>query len=183
MTEQMALFYAEEWRSVVGYEGFYEVSDQGRIRSVERVVQVTNHKEGQTQKRLRAKILNPTANNGGHLYVSLCKQGRQERWFVHHLVLTAFVGPCPPDKQGLHWTDVPSDNRLPNLRWGTYSENAYDKVRNGRHHFANRTHCKSGHEFTAENTYVYRGGRFCRECARGRNREYEQRQRRSQKAA
>lgn len=70
----------------------------------------------------------------GHLYVDLFRSvGKPERWFVHSLVILAFVGPCPDNlRECRHWNDVPSDNRVENLLWGTRSQNALDAVRNGK---------------------------------------------------
>lgn len=51
---------------------------------------------------------------------------------VHDLVLTAFVGPRPAGSLGLHWNDIPTDNRLENLRWGTKRDNSLDALRNGK---------------------------------------------------
>lgn len=86
---------------------------------------------------------------------------------VHRLVMEAFVGPCPEGLEVLHWDDNPANNHLSNLRYGTRSENVKDRVRNGIHHFASRTHCLRGHEFTLENTYNPPGHptkRMCRKC-------------------
>jgi len=65
-----------------------------------------------------------------------------------------------------HDDDDPTNNHLGNLRWGTYSSNALDAVRNGKHGMANKTHCKRGHEFTDGNTYQRPGAknRQCRTC-------------------
>ena len=90
-------------------------------------------------------------------------------------VLEAFVGPCPPGLEACHGNDVADDNRLENLRWDTRTENQLDRVRNGIHPGANKTHCKRGHEYTPENTMIQRKangntGRVCRECDRARRR-------------
>ena len=72
-------------------------------------------------------------NFKGHLYVDLFRVvGRSERFFVHCLVLTAFVGPCPKGMESRHLNDVPGDNRLENLKWGTRKENVQDALRNGK---------------------------------------------------
>lgn len=150
---------AEEWRSVVGYEGSYEVSDRGRVRSLDRLDYIGRRRSG--------AMLHPFSDDGGYLCLTLRKNGKPRKVTVHVLVLEAFVGPRPPEMLGCHWNDIPYDNRLENLRWDTRSANMRDAVRNGRHVLANRTHCPQGHEYTAENTYKYaRGSRACIECTR-----------------
>ena len=104
----------EIWKPVLGYEGQYEVSDKGRIKSYRR------HKEGQ--------ILRPGCMPQGHLSVAL---GRKNSQCVHKLVLNAFVGVAPDGYECLHANGNPADNRLENLRWGTRSENIRDAVRHG----------------------------------------------------
>lgn len=117
----------KEWRPVVGFEGGYEVSNLGRVRSLDRFLP----RIGNSPRIYRGKILNPQAKKAGHLWVQL---GRGNQFYVHHLVLEAFVGPCPAGQVGLHWDDEPSNNFLENLRWGTRSDNYADYVRNyGRH--------------------------------------------------
>lgn len=149
----------EQWRAVVGYEGIYEVSDLGRVRSVDRIDARGRRRRGRSRSLVRQK--------SGHLTVSLCKDGVHRQFLVHVLVLSAFVGPCPVGMEGCHWNDDGSDNRLENLRWDTRSANVADSVRNGTHHMARVTHCPEGHEYTPENTYRYpAGNRACRECRR-----------------
>jgi hypothetical protein len=101
----------EIWKSVFGYEGQYEVSNKGRIKSYRR------YKEGQ--------ILRPGRMPQGHLSVAL---GRKNSQCVHKLVLNAFVGAAPDGYECLHANGNPADNRLQNLRWGTRSENNVDAV-------------------------------------------------------
>lgn len=155
----------ETWKAIPGYEGFYEVSDQGRVRSLDRTVS-----DG---RRVKGQFLSPDRGRYGHLRVTLQKNGKIERILVHRLVLQAFVGPCPPEMQACHWNDIPYDNRLENLRWDTPSANSQDALRNGRNPYANKTHCPRGHEYTPENTFVPRPGqRNCRECGRIQGRAY-----------
>jgi hypothetical protein len=125
----------EEWRPVVGFEDGYEVSDLGRVRSIDRIKVYTrvDQYSGKTltvTRRHKGRILRPAPHTeSDHLMVVL---GRRKNRDVHRLVLEAFVGPCPPGQESLHDNDQSQDNRLSNLRWGTRSENLYDAVRNGK---------------------------------------------------
>lgn len=165
-----------EWRPIPGFEGRYEASDTGLIRSLDRVIETRNGsrwKPGEPGtpgiRRLKGRVLKPgNVGNNEHLHVVL--EGRVDR-FVHSLVLEAFIGPCPPGLMACHANDDPTDNRIENLSWGTRSKNSYDAVRNGRHWQVNKTHCKHGHLLSDQNLLPGQY-RKCRECARRRNREY-----------
>lgn len=162
----------ERWLSVPGWEDLYSVSDQGRVKSEHRVIVQSNG----IRRVVRERILQPAPDSHGHLHVVLYRGGRGTTVKVHLLVLASFVGPRPPGLDGLHWDDVPDNNALLNLRYGSPSENRHDQVRNGGHHQANKTHCVNGHAFTPENTIVRRNGnRDCRPCAYRRSAESYQR--------
>lgn len=154
-----------EWRDVPGYEGYYQASDDGQIRSVSRVLRPGNGAQGTP-------------------FVILSKNGVHANRKVAHLVMEAFVGPRPEGLCVLHWDDVKTNNHLSNLRYGTRSENKHDAVRNGIHHKSRRTHCPYGHEFSDENTAWVGRARRCRTCARQQSREsYARKQARLRGAA
>lgn len=157
----------EHWLPVVGYEGAYEVSDLGRVRSLDRI---TSH----GHKR-RGLIRKPTAMPAGYLLVNLWHGNSPRIWLVHRLVLAAFVGPAPEDAEGRHGVGGTGNNELANLTWGTHSENQFDQVAHGTHANASKDACPAGHEYTAANTYVYpgRAHRGCRECRRAHMRAWK----------
>lgn len=150
----------EEWKDIPGYEGRYQASTFGRVRSLDRTI-TTNH--GVT-KFHRGQMLNPTPDvNRGYLVVNMRNNaGKLRQRKVHQLILETFVGPCPPNCEVLHGPGGCQDNRLENLRWGTRAENVNDIMEAGLHQMASRTHCVNGHKLPP----YTRGKRRCRPCDR-----------------
>lgn len=108
----------EQWKPVVGFEGLYEVSDHGRVRSFRRC--------GSSGGAVAVR-----ETHRGHLRVDLCKNGKKSVKRVHRLVLEAFSGPCPNKMECRHLNGVPDDNRPENLKWGTHAENRQDMIDHG----------------------------------------------------
>lgn len=165
----------EVWLPVVGYEGSYEVSDHGRVRSVDRVV--SHPFRGGTRTRRYAGILRKLSvsdpRQGGYLTVQLVNsEGRRATRAVHRFVLEAFAGPCPPGKEALHADDDRMNNRISNLRWGTHLENMGDRNRNSGHPMSKRVRCPWEHLLVAPNlcqvTLRTTGKRNCLTCKRVR---------------
>lgn len=156
----------EEWRPVVGYEGLYEVSDQGRVRSVDRYVR----SKGNSVQLRRGRVLKPRPQPAdGRRQVNLSREGRPNWRAVYVLVLEAFVSPRPSGMEGCHNNGDASDDRLVNLRWDTRSENQRDVVRHGKHPEANRTRCPQGHALAVPNlvpSSLKEGKRQCLACNR-----------------
>lgn len=100
----------EKWKPVVGYDD-YEVSDQGRVRSL-------NYKC--TRK---VKALKPAISSKGYLFVGLYKNGKKKNFYVHRLVVEAFRGLIPKGKVVNHLNEIKTDNRLENLEVVTAKEN------------------------------------------------------------
>lgn len=122
---------AEEWRPVVGLEGLYEVSDLGRVRSLDRVIEQPSIWRGQfngmVRRRLAGRMM-PLHNDGKYLYVVF---GQRRKARVHTVVAEAFLGPRPPGLHVLHWNDDRTNCSVANLRYGTSKENHDDRRRNG----------------------------------------------------
>jgi NUMOD4 motif-containing protein len=116
----------ETWRLLPDAEGRYEVSDQGRIRSL-----MAGCRAG-TVPRRRPLLMTPYDNGRGYLVVNLRLTSGYRCQGVGELVLRAFVGPRPaPHFQAAHGNGQPYDNHLSNLRWATPKENDADKDAHG----------------------------------------------------
>jgi hypothetical protein len=115
----------EEWRAVVGFEGKYEVSSIGRVRSIARF-----KRKSRELYLIEPNILTPTMNNGYYNVVLNGVNGKRSAK-VHQLVLEAFVGPRPDGMITRHLNGVRDDNRVENLAWGTFKENSDDMRRHG----------------------------------------------------
>ena len=113
----------EMWKAVPGYEGFYEASDLGRVRSVDRILD--HPKNGPS--RLKGKVLKQIPDSWGYVSVRL----RGTSFLVHVVVLRTFVGPRPFDKEACHNNGIKTDNRLSNLRWDTHRSNCADRNQMG----------------------------------------------------
>lgn len=125
---------AELWRPVPGYEGRYEVSDLGRVRSLDRVRRqwVQRGKKRIPRESVhRGRVLTPGQTAAGYLSVALSGPDGVRSELVHRLVLQAFSGEPEPGMHGRHLNGNPLDNRLSNLEWGTPKQNAADKARHG----------------------------------------------------
>ena len=109
----------EEWRDVVGYEGRYQVSSMGRVKSLERKVR---HWRG-GERIQKERILKPSNDRGGYLLVSLCDGEKRKTFKVHRLVCEAFHENPDNKSQVNHLNENKTDNRACNLEWSTAKEN------------------------------------------------------------
>ena len=115
----------ETWRSIAGFDGDYEVSDHGRVRSVDRVV---NGPKG--QMRIKGKVLRPSLSCR-YGRVGLQKNALRKQFFVHRLVAAAFIGPLPNEKQVNHIDGKKLNNLSSNLEYVTHLENMQHASRTG----------------------------------------------------
>jgi len=160
----------EIWLPVVGFEGIYEVSDLGRMRSLPRVVTQMIHGRS-TPRRFPGVDMKPTLNEG-YPAVTLYRDGTSVLRRVHVLVLEAFEGAPPAGMEGRHLNGDRTDPRRMNLKWGTRGENIRDAVRHGTHQMTRRKRCPRKHPLESPNlvpSAIRRGQRGCWSCqlARG----------------
>ncbi|ERG63471.1 hypothetical protein L332_03560 [Agrococcus pavilionensis RW1] len=154
----------ENWLPVVGYEGWYEVSDLGRVRSVSREVRT-----GVGTRHMQGRVLRPFTRADGRYSVTLSRDDERRTRLVHRMVLEAFVGPQPTGAECCHHDGDPTNNRLTNLRWDTHTGNEADKRRHGTHPSSAKTHCKRGHQLVEPNlkpAQFAKGKRSCLACSR-----------------
>jgi excisionase family DNA binding protein len=159
----------EKWLPVVGYEGFYMVSDHGRVRNCKPAQRILRHK----------------IDEKGYHRLALYRRGNPKRHArVHRLVLEAFIGPCPENREACHADCDTHNNELSNLRWDTHPENMMDSARMGRlisqvnggiggraRTDFSELHCSRGHPRTVWNTAIRcraTGHSRCVACERAR---------------
>ena len=138
----MEKLFNEIWKPIKGFEGLYEVSNMGNVRSLDRHVINDNQ-----YRLLKGKPKKPCLTSDGYLITNLSKNGQVKTYFVHRLVAEAFI----PNPNVLPFIDhintIKTDNRVENLRWCTQKENCNNPLT--REHNKNRP--KEVHEKMLEN--------------------------------
>ena len=110
------------WRTIVGYEGVYQVSDLGEVRGLDR--------HDSLNKKIRGRVLKQSLA-GNYLAVTLCRHGQPNQVYVHQLVAEAFCGARPTGMVACHGNGNARDNRAANLRWATPKQNSADAMAHG----------------------------------------------------
>lgn len=119
---------SEEWKAIPGYEGYYEVSNLGGVRSVTRKVPFWRGR----QKTMRSQIISPRIDRGGYVIVHLTKDGDRKSKKVHRLVASAFHSDYSDDLQVNHLNMDKLDNRHTNLEMTTNKKNNRHRI-SGEH--------------------------------------------------
>lgn len=127
----------EIWKAVPGYEGLYEASTFGNIRSLDRTV----YTKSGVARRIKGKILKPqSAIDDPRLHISLCKNYTVIVIRVHLVIAQTFLGDRPKGMHVCHNNGNCTDNKLSNLRYDTPKENEKDKILHGKAQRGTRCH-------------------------------------------
>lgn len=119
------------WRPVVGWEGFYEVSSHGKVRSLDRTVNSVWRGTSSYEKKIAGRELKLGVNRHGYLAGNLCVSNKRTNFELHTLVCRAFHGDPPMNMQVAHNDGVRTNCHAKNLRWATVRENAADRDLHG----------------------------------------------------
>jgi len=111
--------FEEEWKPILGFEGLYEVSDVGRIKSLDRLV--VTEKRGNYS--IPSSIMTPKKDVQGYLKICLRKDLKSHMFLTHRLVALAFIPNPTKYPQINHINGIKDDNRLENLEWCNNSMN------------------------------------------------------------
>lgn len=140
----------EQWKVIEGFEGYYEISNRGRIRSIDRVCNTHSSEAG---RRIKGQIITPTDNGNGYLIVHLKRNGKRSSRYIHRLVAEAFLERRTGCNVVDHIDYNKKNNAVENLRWCTQKENICRSRNNMcKQHKSNPP---SGHKYIST-----RGGRY-----------------------
>jgi len=116
----------EEWKDIPGYEGVYEVSSEGRVRSLDRMVEQKGNKASIVKRIYKGRIKQPFIFKTGYAMVNLYNQNHLTL-SIHRLVALAFLDPVDGKDTVDHINRNKLDNRACNLRWANASEQAINR--------------------------------------------------------
>jgi hypothetical protein len=144
----MYVYAMENWKDVPEWEGLYQVSDLGRVKSIRR----------------HGRILQPIRKRDGYYAVNLTNGQKRKMLAIHRMVLCAFVASIPEKMHGSHLNGDKADNRLCNLAIETPSQNCMRRAEHGTA-ARNKTNAKIDSSIAAEVRKMRRAGALQREIA------------------
>lgn len=116
-------FKVEIWRDVKDFEGFYQVSNFGRIKSLDRIIQQHHRNQRNVEHIYKGKILKGNINKNGYITVDLHKKGKIKTFLLHRLIAETFIPKVKGKNIINHKDNNPTNNQVNNLEWCTQSEN------------------------------------------------------------
>lgn len=119
----------EIWKPIIGYEGLYEISNYGDVKSLEKQRKMPQNRGIKIYKET---ILKLCKNNRGYLYVTLRNNGKSKKFTVHRLVALHFIENSNNFLEVMHLDNNPLNNYYLNLKWGTHKDNMSHKVKSNR---------------------------------------------------
>lgn len=137
---------AEQWKDVKGYEGLYQVSDQGRVKSLGQVTEYVSRWGTVAYRCYPAKIMHPTDNGNGYLLVSFRKNGHRKNFYIHRLVAEAFIGTIG-DLEINHIDYNTKNNAVTNLEIVSRKENINHSISNMRKPRKHHRQSKTGEKY------------------------------------
>lgn len=120
----------EVWKDIRGYEKYYQISNLGRVRSLDRIIK--DEKNNRTFN-IKGKIITPTDNGNGYLIIGLRKNGKRKNKYIHRLVAEAFLDKCDGQEYINHIDFNKKNNNISNLEWCTQKENINYSIKKGRY--------------------------------------------------
>jgi hypothetical protein len=140
-----SLISKEEWKDIKGYEGFYKISNHGRVKSLQRVI---IYPDGIHKKTIKEGIMNVCDNGNGYKCVYLAKNGIRKMKYIHRLVAECFI-PNIENKRYINHKDFNKENNFfDNLEWCSQKENVNYSINNMKHENGNnKRKSKTGYKY------------------------------------
>ena len=146
----------EIWKDIIGYEGLYQVSNFGRVKSLDKIMFVYGCQKDPIQAIKKGKILTPRKNSDGYDKVSLTKNKVAKEYFIHRLVAICFLDNPNNYEEVNHIDGNKTNNNVSNLEWCTHLQNMQHCYENNLRK-KSTTHCglKYGNNPNAKKVYQY----------------------------
>lgn len=143
----------EVWKNIINFEDYYQISNYGRVKSLERII----FRKNNTTYFQKERIMKLTTNKNGYLYITLRKNNKVKTFLVHRLVAQAFISNPNNLPEINHKDEDKTNNRIENLEWCT---NLYNENYGSGNARAGILHRKEVIQYNKNNNYIckYKSG-------------------------